>query len=300
MTVGIKTYWKGVLGSRRALVLQNHNNMMEGEIIMKRRIAALSLALLMGLTMTVIPTSASGRPWEDAYAKAIQQQAKETWSYGALVNVALVDLNHDGTPELLIGDMAGAAGISFIMYAATFENGALHSLQYKDYPDYPVFNYNDHDYSDLIQYRNSSTGVYKIESVFKGLRNGLNDHDDKVESYWISGDVLHIDEVFRKNEYYDWDTKIPTYTYYIEGQKVSASQYNAAFNSRNAGWTRVDDFQVIVDSLESGTTESDIMAFLSQWKSNKTSQSTSSGKTASPTSHSSLHQNQVPVQDHGA
>lgn len=252
---------------------------------MKRRIAALSLALLMGLTMTVIPASASGRPWENAYAKAIRQQAAESWSIGVLVNVALVDLNHDGTPELLIGDMPGLAGISSIIYAATFENGALHPLEYKDYP---LFNYNDHEYSDLIQYQNTSSGAYKIESVFKGLRNALNDHDDIVESYWISGNVLHIDEVFRKNEYYDWDTKNPTYSYYIEGQKVSASQYNAAFSSRNAGWTKVDDFQVVVDSLESGTTDGDIMAFLSKWRSNTTTKPTNAGrdKTASPTTHS--------------
>ncbi len=78
---------------------------------MKQRITALGMVRLLALSMTTLPAFAAGQSWKDAYSKVILEQAEEWWSNGVYVNVCLVDLTHDGTTELLLGDQGfGANG----------------------------------------------------------------------------------------------------------------------------------------------------------------------------------------------
>ena len=237
---------------------------------MKKRILALGLSLLLGVSLLTVSTSAAGRPWEDAYASIIRQHTQKSRQGENYIFVTLADFDRDGSPELVFADIPDYGENEY--YAATFKNGKLQPLQIGG----PFGEFGINLMQDgLAMYKNNKTGAYKIEAETVYMIDRW-DHVEAVISYWISDNTICSAESF-SNEF----SGIEPVGYYIEGQKVSASRYNSAYNSRNNGWTKVNDFQAVCDTFTSSTTSSDITAFLSKWKSTQPPE-----KTASPTSHS--------------
>ena len=239
---------------------------------MKKRLAAMGLALVLALSLTAMPVSAAGTTWREAYTTAIRQEAADYADWGVIVTLA--DFNGDGTPELLVSSRPGTGLFSEIIYAATYENGALVPLSFQE----GLCNA-----SDYTLYRNNSTGERKIEASLL-FRSGYMYHAETLDSYWLSGRELHAATAFVEEHEVDYQTQKETVTYYIGEQKVSESRFNSAYDSRNSGWTEVKEFQVLTELYEKLPSESQLSALFAQWKDSAPAQS--SGKTVSPTAHS--------------
>ena len=240
---------------------------------MKKRIAALGLALLLALSLTALPASAAETTWRDAYRTAIRQDAAEYADWG--IFVSLVDFDGDGTPELLVSSRPGSGLFSEILYAATFKNGELVPLSFQE---------GMCNGSDYTLYRNDSTGARKIEATLV-FRSGYMYHAVTLDSYWLSGNELHAATSFVEEHEVAFQTEKETVTYYIGEQKVSKASYDSAYNSRNNGWTEVKDFQVVEELYGSkAPTDAQLTALFAQWKDGAPVQS--AGKSVSPTAHS--------------
>lgn len=241
---------------------------------MKRRLTALGLSLLLGVSLLSVPVSAAERPWEDAYASIIRQHTEKARQADNHIYVTLADFDRDGTPELAFADLS-FSDVEDEYYAATFKNGTIQPLKIGGpFGEFGVNMMQD----GLAMYKNNSTGAYKIEAE-AGYMIDKWDHVEAVISYWISNNTICSAESFSKEF-----SGVEPVGYYIEGKKVSASMYNSAYSSRNNGWSKVNDFQAVTDIFSSSTTSSQITGFLSKWKSVDISKPTD--KTASPTSHS--------------
>ena len=241
---------------------------------MMKRIISLGLALLLALSLSALPASAAGSTWRDAYTAAIRNTMKEEAKWGIIVT--LVDFDGDGTPELIVSSKPGSGHFSEILYAATYQNGVLTPLSYEE----GMCNGNDY-----TLYRNNSTGARKIEaSLVYSAGLGIG-YSETIESYWLSGKELCSAVSFNKvHDLYDRQ-RGEQLTYYVNGQQVSKSNYDSACSSRNNGWTKVQDFQVVDELYENSLpSESQLSSLFAQWKDPAPSQS--SGKTVSPTAHS--------------
>ena len=240
---------------------------------MKKRLAAVGLALALALSLTALPASASETTWRDAYKTAIRQDAAKYADWG--IFVSLVDFDGDGTPELLISSKPGSGLLSEILYAATYKNGALVPLSFRE---------GMCNGSNYTLYRNDSTGARKIEATLV-FRSGYMYHAVTLDSYWLSGKELHSATAFVEEHEVAFQTEKETVTYYIGEQKVSKTSYDSAYNSRNSGWTEVKDFQVVEELYGSkAPTDAQLTAQFAKWKDSAPVQS--AGKTVSPTAHS--------------
>ena len=225
---------------------------------MKRRLTALGLSLLLGVSLLSVPVSAAERPWEETYANFVRQEIKDGGDH-----ITLIDLDNDGVPELLVGWLA-AHGNCPIKSAATFKRGVFHTLTY-DYME--EFDIN----ADFTLYTKQATGERKIEvpgSWYSGSYYGSS-----VGSLWIEGYTLRNATIFEDGT----DLRMGGTDYYINGQPVNQSQYGAAYDSRNNGWKKASDFQVIYEEIGRSSSVADIKAVFAKWKDGDT--------TASPTTH---------------
>lgn len=240
---------------------------------MKKRLAAMGLALVLALSLSALPVSAAETSWRDAYKTAIRQEAAEYADWG--IFVSLVDFDGDGIPELLVSSKPGSGIFSEMLYAATFRNGRLVPLTFRE---------GMCNGSDYTLYRNDSTGDRKIEATLV-FRSGYMYHAVTLDSYWLSGNELHAATSFVEEHEVAFQTEKETVTYYIGEQKVSKASYDSAYNSRNNGWTMVKDFHVVEELYGSkAPTDAQLTALFAQWNDGAPAQS--AGKTVSPTAHS--------------
>lgn len=212
---------------------------------MKRRMLCTLLALSLALSLS-ISALAADRDWESDYRSVINREA-DTWgSY-----FQLVDLNLDGTPELIQGGYPGSGLFSILEGVYTFENGEAKALKFgKD---------------DMLStsgyelYRNNATGAYRIEGKYV-LRAGAGYYSEVTATYSLNSGTLKVTAAYVKG------TAQSTVTYYVDGTKVSASKYNSTYNSRNNGWTQIGSFGV--SELVKGSkkpTSSEIQTFFDQY-----------------------------------
>ena len=135
--------------------------------------AVLAAGLLASLCVT--PAFAAGEAWKEAYHDIIKQSVDRRGN-----TVQLVDLDLDGTPELIIGGMPGSGLFSNFMQAYTVENGELKTCSGDT-------NMCLGDKYEL--YRSNSTGAYRIEGPFT-LRAGAGYHSTMTASYAIRNGEL--------------------------------------------------------------------------------------------------------------
>ena len=205
--------------------------------------AVLAAGLLASLCVT--PAFAAGEAWKEAYHDIIKQSVDRRGN-----TVQLVDLDLDGTPELIIGGMPGSGLFSNFMQAYTVENGELKTCSGDT-------NMCLGDKYEL--YRSNSTGAYRIEGPFT-LRAGAGYHSTMTASYAIRNGELVNYVAFGTGQ--AGESK----TYFGQnGDKTNASGYNSAKNAWYNGWTKVGGFQDVQDIMNKPTTK-EINAFLDSYK----------------------------------
>lgn len=207
--------------------------------------AAVTAGLLAGLCVT--PAFAAGEDWKEPYRSAISQNAD---SFGNVLQ--LVDLDLDGTPELLMGGAVGSGLFSNFQYGFTMENGTLKTLS---------VNKDKFLGDEYTLYRNNSTGAYRIESPFT-LRAGAGYYSTMTASYTLANGAVDYRIAFgsgaegNKNTYFGSD-----------GNETTASGYNSTKNAWYNGWTKVGGFQCAQDSKSlKKFTAKEISAFLDSYK----------------------------------
>lgn len=211
---------------------------------MKKRILAAGLSLVLAASLAAVPAYAADRDWESAYAAAIQ---KNTDSWGNYIQ--LVDLDLNGTPELIIGSRPGSGLFSEVEYAATYANGAIRQLSLGNGLMLSTGGY--------TMYQNSA-GNRKVEGTYV-LRSGAAYHSQVTASYWITSSELRCASSFVEEQ------EGNTTTYYVGGSRTTADKYNSAFNSRNSGWTKVSPFPCFETVPAKKISAADTAAFLAQW-----------------------------------
>ncbi len=180
------------------------------------------------------PAMAAGRDWEDAYRKTITSSKEDYWDI-----YQLVDLDVDGVPELLIGGRPGSGLFSSVTGCFTYKNGAVQKLNYGD-----VFLSTAK--TPYTLYRSNSTGAYRVEGGY-GVRAGAGYYASVCSTYALSANTLKVTDNFVKD-----DAKGSS-TYYVSGDKVSASEYQSRYAARNNGWSRVDGYSYSALTLNSSS-----------------------------------------------
>ena len=202
---------------------------------MKKRIITLVLALVLTLSLlTVAAAGADKRPWEDAYRQAIKA---DTDKYAGWT-LELVDLDLDGTPELLTARLPGTGLFQIINTMYTFKNGELQKVTLANEDNTFLCDsgtFEGETMANYNAYRNNATGAFKIEGYYI-IRNGYREHGTQLVTCTFENGVYSQQVLFTQHVMDDVST------YYIGDQKVSYSQYVSAFRARNVGWTKIDPF----------------------------------------------------------
>lgn len=204
--------------------------------------AVVTAGLLASLCVT--PAFAAGDEWKEAYKGAIK---KNIDSFTDVVQ--LVDLDLDGTPELLIGFNPGSMMVSNIDCAFTMENGSLKTLSTNS--DTILSN-------QYALYRNNSTGALRVEGKF-ATRAGLGASDSTTASYAISSGAVVSYVAFASG------TKDGAAVYSVGNKVSTASSYNKAKNDWYNGWSQVGGFQYVEDQMYKPSNK-ELNSFLDSYK----------------------------------
>jgi hypothetical protein len=226
---------------------------------MKKRLIALALAGML-LSALTLPSLAADQDWQSAYTSAIRQN---TDSFG--YTVQLVDLNLDGTPELLIGPCPGTGYFSEVTYAATWKNGTLTKLSWDNELCLSTGTALLDGTGYYTVYRNNSTGAVKIEggNIF---REGYGYYTKVIETFALNGTNLSAATLFTEDVYGSSTTYYQT-KQNQERQKITAAQYQSALNARNKGWTKIISWDAQISAFDSKPSSADIQDLFSQYQS---------------------------------
>lgn len=206
--------------------------------------AVVTAGLLASLCVT--PAFAAGDEWKEAYRGAMSKDAD---SFGNTFQ--LVDLDLDGTPELLIGGVPGSGLFSNFISAYTMENGALKALSVNK----------DKFLGDAYTlYRNNSTGAYRIESPFT-LRAGAGYYSTMTASYTLTNDTVDYRLAFGTGS----EGNRSTY-FGADGNETTASNYNSIRNTWYSGWSKVDSFQCAQTAKMGKLSTKEVNNFLNSYK----------------------------------
>ena len=184
---------------------------------MKKRILSLLLTLVLAFSLSV-PAMAISPDLEDAYKAKIKAEAPK---WGSCIQLA--DLDLDGSPEIIIGNLPGSGLFSIFEEVWSYENGVFVEKNATDYDKLSIDGY------DL--YRNNSTGAYRIEGKYT-LRAGMGYYSVITAYYSMNNGTVKVTNAFVE------DHANNSVTYHVGNTKVSASKYKSAYNARNSGWTK--------------------------------------------------------------
>lgn len=191
---------------------------------MKRSFLGTLLALALAFSLAV-PAFAAESAWQSAYTSVINQKASR---WGNIIQ--LVDLDTDGTPELLIGGVPGSGLFSEALYAYTYQYGQLQALTM---PSSFLLSMSSPSYT---LHQNNATGQLKLEGGTT-LRTSAGYYANATFNYWLSGSTIGQTNTFTK------DVSGNTTTYSVGGQKVSVNKYNSSYQNRHNGWSKVWSFR---------------------------------------------------------
>lgn len=219
---------------------------------MKYRIRTLLLALAL-LPALAVPAFAAGRDWESAYTDVLRQNAPTVNG-----EAHLVDLDLDGTPELLIGHPVGPAMVSYLKAAYTFTDGSAQPLSVSGNF---FLGFHGSESSDQVYqlYRNDSTGGVRIAASYP-FRSGTAHHDSIYSTYTLSGKQLSQYEAFRQRVQ---DGKS---IWYADGKQVTANQFEAARIAWQDGWTAVSRFCAQAAVFPGVPSAADCQAFFDRYQ----------------------------------
>lgn len=201
------------------------------------------------------PDGASGtakHPWDEAYAGVMRTQ--EFMFYAQLL-----DVDMDGTPELLIGWPFGSALCSGLKEAYTFTDGGLQEITDFDSETVLGLSYK--------LFQRHEDGAYRLE-LYHPIRGGIFSRCEYVKIFQLENGALTSEEIFRiETEYTLLGSEVQeTVTYYYEGTALaSQEEYDAAVNKWYDGWEEVEDFPYCDEFFYSTPSSEQIQAFFAAY-----------------------------------
>ena len=202
---------------------------------MKKRLLTAVLALVMAASLFAVSAAgADKRPWEDAYRQAIKDNTDKYAGW----TMELVDLDLNGTPELLLARLPGTGLFQMVESMFTFENNTLKKVTLQDVNNTMMGNAGTFEGEEIpyyVAYRNDATGACKIELHWL-IRNGYREHGA------FLGTCTLANGVYTQQTHYCHHVMDDVSTYYVGDQKVSYNQYLSSLRARNNGWTKITPF----------------------------------------------------------
>ncbi len=187
---------------------------------MKKRLLCTIICALLVVSMAVPALAGSDRGWESAYRSVISSEAEK---YGG--ELQLVDLDLDGTPELMLGYAIGSGLFSTCKAVYTYKSGAAVEVVTDE------FMLSTEGYT---LYRNDITGECRIEGGYT-FRTGTGYYANITGLYSLQQSAFK--RTFCKS------VAGSNTSYYLESDvDVSENFYTEAYNNRNSGWTQIGDF----------------------------------------------------------
>jgi hypothetical protein len=186
------------------------------------------------MLLALLPTGvhAADRSWESAYKSAI----KSGKFYGYYID--LVDLNLDGTPEVLMGTQPGSGLFSSIGTILSYQNGTVAKISVDDECLGATVTMADMEIPRYALYKNKTTGEYKLESGLL-MRAGAGYYTTSLRELSL------VDNQFSATYKLGISVAGNTTTYYVGSTAVSKSRFLSALNSRNDGWEAVSGFNYV-------------------------------------------------------
>ena len=219
---------------------------------MKHRIRTLLLTLAL-LPALAVPAFAAGRDWESAYTDVLRQTLPTVNG-----EAHLVDLDLDGTPELLIGHPVGPAMVSYLKAAYTFTNGSVQALSVSG--DLFLGFHGTDDADKVYQlYRNDSTGALRVTASYP-FRHGTDYQDSVYSTYTLNGQQLSQRGDFRQRR------QNGKALWYANGKQVSAQQFETARIAWMEGWNWVPRFQSQTTVFPQTPTAAQCQAFFDRYQ----------------------------------
>ena len=200
--------------------------------------------------------------WDAAYEQAITGYVKQMGS-GV---VQLLDLDMDGTPELMLATPQNAAGSGYLDHVYTYRNGNLQELTIS--VNVPKRGTDDGLSGEMYNctvtaYRNTQDGSYRWEAKFY-TRSGIAHQYSYLGLLVLDGNTLTYQEVFETTS----DNNPDNHKYWQNGKQLgSESAYNAAIDSWRSGWIEASDWESYATTFSSSSAlSSQISSFLSLYQ----------------------------------
>lgn len=218
----------------------------------------ISLGIIFLLAVSV---QAEERDWESAYRTAIKENAKD---YGGVLQ--LVDLDVDGTPELLIGSPGGSGGFSTCDLAFTYRDDKLQQIYIMD--EYMMISLNGY-----TLYQNETNKDVRIEGKYS-VRAGAGNYAVMECVLYSLTDKIYYDIIFHnevinggepKYFYDNEDFKNQPMTVAPDGS-TSELVYLEEMRKYHEGWKLIEEYQPVGEYFSKKPTSSEIDALFDSYK----------------------------------
>ncbi len=218
----------------------------------------ISLGIIFLLAVSV---QAEERDWESAYRTAIKENSED---YGG--SIQLVDLDVDGTPELLIGYPGGSGGFSTCKIAFTYKDNKLQKIGIMD--EYMMLSPNGY-----TLYLNESNKDVRIEGKYS-VRAGTGYYAVMECVIYSFTDKIYCDVIFHnevsgggdpKYFYDNEDFKNQPMTVAPDGS-ISELVYIEEMRKYHEGWKLIEEYQSVGGYFYKKPTSSEIDALFDSYK----------------------------------
>ncbi len=199
---------------------------------MKRTFICILLIIALSMSL-VLPAAAAGEvyvSWQDAYFPIIKSELDSMGNY-----FVLVDLDLDGSPELLSGSVPGSGGFSSASKAYTSKKGVTQQLRHYE-SEYMI------SLQDYELWYNTATGEPRINTTLS-MRSGYSYYTTGVVEVSCVLGFLTNSYVLSKEITVDMNG-VSTETYFTDnGIIISEAQYNTQMDEYFGGsWKKIDNF----------------------------------------------------------
>ena len=204
-------------------------------------------------TVTVDCFNSNWHIWDEDYEEIIYHAVSSYHAKGISgFFVELMDIDMDGAPELLLGSLLGEYYQTHLDDAYTYKKNSARKLDVAATKSLAWLG------TSYDMYRNTSTGVYRLES-YRKLYGGLSEGYYQ-EYFFFQGDVLHHRGAYCQEDgrFFILDSDLGAIG------KASPEELEAALAKWRSGWEKLESYVVCI-AMFSQPTRQEIRSFLSTY-----------------------------------